>query len=174
MADGDHRSVGTTRSNDVDRGRFRDAMSLLPAGVTVVTADDGWRLHGVTVSSFTSVSLEPPLLLVCVKNDSALPPIARSAEAFAVHILAGDQEDVAMRFATAAPEERAAAMTRLSRRPPDVPGALVRFECRLAAEHPGGDHAILIGEVTSLRIEETDAPSALNWWRRRFSALQTP
>lgn len=159
---------------EIEERRFRRAMAQLPAGVTVATADDGRQAHGVTVSSFTSVSLSPPLCLVCLRLESPLLPILRAAKRFAVHILAADQAALARRFAEASAEARLEALRRAPDAPPTLDGALVRFDFRLSAEHRGGDHAIVIGEALAIENaadNAADPPDALTWWRSRLGAL---
>lgn len=154
--------------------RFRRAMAQFAAGVTVLTADDGAAAHGVTISSFTSVSLRPPLCLVCVNLDSAALPILRRAERFAVHVLSSEQEGVARVFAQAPPEERAALLRRAPGEPPRVEDALVRFDLKVWAEYDGGDHAIVLGKVVGVENAAESAEPArapLTWWRSALGSL---
>ncbi|MEL6317734.1 MAG: flavin reductase family protein, partial [Pseudomonadota bacterium] len=150
---------------------FRDAMAAFPTGVTIVCADDGSAAHGLTVASFSSLSLEPPQILICVRAASPFLPIARAAGGFAVHVLARAQKATAEMFAGGDAAARAAMMTRVAGRPPRLEGALARFECGLAADHPGGDHRILIGEVKALERAGGAEAEALTWWRSRLDAL---
>lgn len=162
-----------TSINEAD---YRKAMSLYAAGVSVVAADNGDEAHALTASSFTSVSLKPPLLLVCISERSPILPIIRSAERFALNILRDSQAHLGTLFATASPTDRRAALDRdqalgRDRRPPslrDPAGPLVRFDCALDAEHVAGDHSIILGRPIDLQADLDGAP--LVWWRGRLRA----
>ncbi len=150
----------------VDARAFRDAMGLFPSGVTVIAADDGVERHAMTAASFTSVSLDPPLVLICVGLNARLTPLIRRAGGFAVHVLTEEQGALATLCAAGPAEERVERLTRVPGRPPRVEPFLARLECRLHAEHPGGDHAIFLG--APILIETADAPDRtppLLWWR---------
>ena len=137
----------------VDHGSFRLALSQFATGVTVVlTRDAGGAPAGLTVSSFTSVSLDPPLVLVCVDLESDAHEAMARAAGFTVSVLAESQEDVSRRFAWRGPDKFAGFV--LEHAPSGallVPGAVAHIECRTAAAYPGGDHTIFVGEVASLR-----------------------
>lgn len=150
----------------IDERRYRDAMSLFPSGVTIVAADDGQRAHGLTVASVASVSLAPPMVLACIKFDSLVLPILRTARSFSISMLAGDQASVAELFAWGEPADRQAALIRQPGRPPRIEGCVARLELRLVAEHTAGDHQVLIGEVLAIEAPSRDAaPTPLTWWR---------
>ncbi|MBM3907802.1 MAG: flavin reductase family protein [Gemmatimonadetes bacterium] len=128
---------------------FREAMARFATGVTVVTARgaDGAD-HGMTVSAFASLSLDPPLALVCVEQSATLLPHLRDAEWFGVSILAAGQEDVSRRFATKdVARFDGIATRRASEGPALIEGAVSHLVCRRVAEYPGGDHLIIVGEV---------------------------
>jgi flavin reductase (DIM6/NTAB) family NADH-FMN oxidoreductase RutF len=137
----------------VDTLAFRQALSHLASGVTVVTAraPDGTP-RGLTVTAFCSVSLDPPLVLASIDNRSEAHE-AFEAGAFAVSVLAEDQEEVSRRFAlpgalkfTEHDYERSASGLVL------VPGALAQLECRVVSTVPGGDHTIYVGLVEEARV----------------------
>lgn len=128
---------------------FRDAMARFASGVTVVTARgrDGGD-HGMTVSAFTSLSLDPPLVLVCVDRAATILPHLRATAAFGLSILAEGQEALSARFA----EQGVArfdgvAVTRSPEGPALLDGAAAQLTCRCTAEHDGGDHVIIVGAV---------------------------
>lgn len=150
---------------------FRNALGLFASGVVIAAADDGYRAHGLTVASFCSVSLRPQLCLLCVTETSPFLPIMRGVGAFSVHVLAAAQEQTARLFASGAPEDRVAALERRIDAPPIAPGSLAGFDFRLHAEHAGGDHRIIVGELTALRVAEPPAP-ALGWSRGALGALE--
>lgn len=131
---------------------LRDAFGTFATGVTVVTGvrPDGEPV-GTTANSFTSVSLDPPLLLWCLATGSASVPAFTAGRPFAVHVLSREQRDLAMHFA-----RRGVAKFDVDRHwrtnptPPLVADSLCRFDCRVQAVHPGGDHVIIVGEVLAL------------------------
>ena len=137
---------------DFDPRALRDAFGAFATGVTVVTgiAGDGTRV-GLTANSFSSVSLDPPLLLVCpARTASALPALQASGR-YAVNVLALDQQAVAERFTQRGLDRFDGAPWRDWHGLPVLDGACASFVCDLAAELDGGDHAILVGRVTALR-----------------------
>jgi flavin reductase (DIM6/NTAB) family NADH-FMN oxidoreductase RutF len=136
-------------SDDDTRRRYRAALGTFATGVTVVTAraPDGAPV-GLTVNSFTSVSLDPPLVSWCLAERALSLPAFQAASHFAVNVLAVDQVDLVHHFAQRTLDKFAAV-------PFDgglggVPllgGVAARFECRNTATFPGGDHVIFLGEV---------------------------
>ncbi len=145
----------------IDPALFRKALAGFPSGVTVVTTcDAGGGMVGFTASAFTSLSLDPPLVLVCPARTSSTYPHLQARGSFAVHILAAGQQDVAMAFASKGTDKVAALEWSLSDLGnPILPGAGVVIECTLWNEYDGGDHAIMVGEVK--RIEQNDGPVLL-------------
>lgn len=128
---------------------FRAALSRWASGVTVVTTTDAdGRNHGFTASAFSSVSLDPALVLVCLDNRANCFDAFDKSEGFVIHLLAQGQEGLAGKFASKGADKFAGTDVRLSERGlPLLPGALARLECRTERRIPGGDHLILIGEV---------------------------
>ena len=138
----------------IDPGEFRRALGAFPTGVTVVTTlDKNGKLQGFTANAFTSVSLDPPLVLVCVGYKSRSYPSLIAAGCFAVHILSQDQEDMARDFAIPGGVRDRSVRWSLSARGLPVldEGYVSLIECRLVAEHAGGDHAILVGQVEAIQ-----------------------
>lgn len=150
---------------------FRDALGLFGSGVVIAAADDGYRAHGLTVASFCSVSLKPQLCLLCISDDSPFISVARGVNAFSVHVLAASQMETARIFAYSPPEERVTHLERRVDAPPIVPGSLAGFDFQLHAEHPGGDHRIIVGELTGLRVSEAGG-AALGWARGALGPLK--
>jgi flavin reductase (DIM6/NTAB) family NADH-FMN oxidoreductase RutF len=138
----------------VDPADFRRALGQFAAGVTVVTTRDGQgRSLGLTVTAFASVSLEPPLVLVCVDHRSEAHAGFRQAGLFGVSILAEGQEEVSRRFAVGgAAKFKGLELTTGTTGVPLVPGAIAHLECRVIATHDAGDHAIYVGEVLSAQV----------------------
>ncbi|MEK6275099.1 MAG: flavin reductase family protein [Actinomycetota bacterium] len=131
---------------------LRALMRELPQPVSVVTVDAGGQKAGLTVVSLVSLSLEPPLVGVAVRRQAALHELLREAGAFAVSILAAEQEGLAQHFARGVPplvlwhgiETRDGELGA-----PLLEGAVGWIECRLASEHATGDHTFFVGEVVS-------------------------
>ena len=133
---------------------LRDALGCFATGVTVVTTRGPSGPLGITANSFSSVSLDPPLVLWSPAKASRRHDTFRDAASFAIHVLAADQHDVAMAFVRdAAPFDRVAARN-VSSGIPLLEGCLALFECRLFAAHDAGDHTIILGEVISAETRE--------------------
>lgn len=136
----------------VDAVSFRRVLGQFASGVTVVsTFDDEGRPLGLTVSSFCSVSLHPPLVLACLGRRSAVNEAIRTSGRFGVSILGEEQEEVSRRFATSG-RIRFDDASRLEgdHGVPLVPGALGHLECRVRSFHDEGDHTVWVGEVVAL------------------------
>lgn len=154
---------------DFSQRELRDAMGCFATGVTVVTTMTDLGPLGMTVSSFASVSLDPPLVLWSPARKSARFSAFEAASHFAVHILAEDQRPLAETFAKSGIE--AFDDLEYSLGLGDAPllnGCSARFECSHSAGHDGGDHLIVVGEV--LRILTCDRPSLL-FYRGAFSGI---
>ncbi|HXY38315.1 MAG TPA: flavin reductase family protein [Vicinamibacteria bacterium] len=136
----------------VDAHSFRRALGQFPSGVTVVTTRDASGApHGLTVSSFCSVSLHPPLVLVCIDHRADANDAMRESGLFAVSVLAEDQVAVSRRFASSGGDKfEGFAFTEGRLRLPLVPGALAHLQCRVRSFHDEGDHTVWVGEVVSL------------------------
>ena len=136
----------------VDAGSFKRALGQFASGVTVVTTRDAAaRPLALTVSAFASVSLEPPLVLVCIDHRSEANRGLRESGLFAVSVLGEEQEDVSRRFALPGPEKlEGFRFESGSSGLPLVPGAVAHVECRVRSFHDEGDHAVWVGEVTGV------------------------
>lgn len=132
-----------------DGRQFRDALGAFATGVTIVTTRDGTGTDvGMTANSFSSVSLNPPMVLWSLAKTSSNIDAFREATGFAVHVLAADQEELSGRFATKGIDRFADLdLERAGDGTPLIPGCTARFECRTAFQHEGGDHVIFVGEV---------------------------
>lgn len=136
---------------------FRKALGTFATGVTIITtrAADGTPL-GLTVNSFNSVSLDPPLVLWSLANNSNSLDAFRKAEHWAVHVLATDQEALSGRFARRGEDKFAGIDIETGVGGiPLLKGCAARFECRTASQYQGGDHLIFIGEVLAFQRDET-------------------
>jgi len=135
---------------------FRDTMGRFATGVTVLTFEVDGEVRGMTANSFTSLSLSPPLLLVCIGKDVSTYPLWERAESFVVNILGADQKDVSDVFARhGAPPvpESGVAHHAGTVGAPVLDGTLAYAECRVTERYGGGDHTIVIGEVVHFAIE---------------------
>ena len=142
----------------MDENRFRSVMSRLVTGVSLVTGRRDGSMHGLTVNAVSSVSLDPPLVLVCLdRNGTSHDPIIASG-AFAVSVLASDQEGLAHRFARGTHRERFAgvAFRDGASGSPVLADALAWLDCAIRAVHPAGDHSIVVGEVRGCGAVEGD------------------
>ena len=154
-----------------DTGELRRVMGLFPTGVTVVaTRGTGDAPVGLTVNSLTSLSLDPPLLLVCIDREASCHDRLVGAGSFAVSILATDQIDVARRFAQDPSEVR---FDGVAWRPgatgdPLVEGCTAWVSCTLESVHRGGDHSILVGRVAASGVGEGEA---LTFYRGEFGSV---
>jgi flavin reductase (DIM6/NTAB) family NADH-FMN oxidoreductase RutF len=156
----------------VDSSAFRAVMGRFATGVSVVTSCDGPQRYGITVNAFCSVSLEPPLVLVCIDLTSKVHQIMRETGVFAVNFLKEDQADLSACFASQT-EERfqrfcSAASHVATTGAPILDEALGFVDCRVVNVFPGGDHAIFVGQVEALGGTE-DHP--LLYYRSRYHAL---
>lgn len=136
----------------IDPADFKRALGQFATGVTVVTTHDGFgNPLGLTVNAFSSVSLDPPLVLVCVDNRSETNAGFQASRVFGASVLAEGQEEWSRRFAVPGPGKfNGTPLTTGTHGVVLVPGALAQLVCRVAASHPAGDHTIYVGLVLSL------------------------
>jgi flavin reductase (DIM6/NTAB) family NADH-FMN oxidoreductase RutF len=142
---------------------FRGALSMFATGVTVVTTYGEEHAYGMTANSFSSVSLDPPLILVCVITGTRGTEIIQRNGVFAVNILSADQEPLS-RFFAAPNRPRGSDAFRdiphrtAATRSPILDGVRGWLDCRVTDSHEAGDHYIFIGEVLALGSAEDRAP----------------
>lgn len=139
----------------IDEAHFKLAMSHFASGVTIVTTEHEGRDYGLTVASFASLSLHPPLVLVCVGKHAKSHDAIVASQKFGVSILAADQAELSGRFASRVDDKFSGVEIR--RGPLGVPlisGALTMLECRLHQQFVGGDHSIFVGEVVDVQTRE--------------------
>jgi flavin reductase (DIM6/NTAB) family NADH-FMN oxidoreductase RutF len=154
-----------------DARTFRDALGCFATGVTIITAigPDGEPI-GLTANSFTSVSLDPPLLLVCVANNAGSAPVLRQAERFAVNVLQIGQQPTSNRFAGKGEDRFANTPWEVGEfGTPVLTSSLSSFECASEAVHDGGDHFILVGRVLKAMFEPRRDP--LLYFRGKYRRL---
>jgi flavin reductase ActVB len=164
-------------SSEMTRARtiedFREALSRFASGVTIVTAlDSNERPRGFTASAFCSVSLEPPLVLVCLAATADCHSIFRPGLRYAIHILQADQDALALRFGQRRHDKfEGVDIGSDEDGLPSLAKSLVRLSCRLQTVHEGGDHSILVGSVESVSIGE-GMPAV--YYNRHFWSMAGP
>jgi flavin reductase (DIM6/NTAB) family NADH-FMN oxidoreductase RutF len=134
----------------IDRDEFRQTLTRWASGVSVVTARQGDRLVGMTVTAFNSVSLSPPLVLICATHDSETCAVIQETAKFAVNILAEHQQALSQRFSDPTLEGRRfedLAFDFGKSQLPLLAETSAALECRVSNSHVEGDHRIFIGEV---------------------------
>jgi flavin reductase (DIM6/NTAB) family NADH-FMN oxidoreductase RutF len=159
----------------MDAETFRDAMRAWATGVAVISTHTGQARHGMTVNSFTSVSLDPPLVSVCIQNDLRILPMIRDSGTFAISVLGAGQEDISNQFAGRSTEdvdrfEGVPTRTAVSGAP-ILAEALAYFDCRVEASYPGGTHTIVVGAVLDAKRVEGEP---LVYWNRGYRRLADP
>jgi len=142
----------------VTGAQFRRACGRFATGVTIATVlDRTGSPHGLTVSSFTSVSLEPPLILVCLGHEVTNIQHFRSATHFGINVLRSDQQALSERFARKGQDRfNGLAWDSGKTGAPLIPGCLARIECRIYSRIPMGDHDIFIGEMVHADVHQGD------------------
>ena len=154
----------------IDEAGFRKVMSFFPSGVTVVTTEFEGERAGMTVSAFSSLSLSPPLCLICIEKSTRMHELIPRAERFAVNILAAGQEAISNQFASRIPDRFDGVALRDGKlRLPLLEDAMANIECRLHATLPGGDHTIFVGEVVAVDLREGDA---LLYYRSAYRRIE--
>jgi flavin reductase (DIM6/NTAB) family NADH-FMN oxidoreductase RutF len=142
-----------------DSRAFRQALGCFPTGVVVVTAGADAARMGITVNSFASVSLDPPLVLWCMDRRSSRYATFTTSFNFTISVLSSDHRGVSARLAT--PGEHSLndlTLEPTSSGPPGLADALAIFECAREAVHDGGDHAVIVGRVLDFRYRDGGAP----------------
>ena len=159
---------------ELDRRDFRSALGCFPTGVCLVTTlGPGGRREGMTINSFTSVSLDPPMVLWSLSREASSAPVFRDAEYFAVNVLAADDQEISSHFARQAPDKFAAFAARFAPGlggAPVLQGAAAVFECQTRHRNYGGDHIILVGAVE--RYSHTDR-APLVFHRGKYNTVQS-
>jgi flavin reductase (DIM6/NTAB) family NADH-FMN oxidoreductase RutF len=158
----------------ISADEFRRVLGHFASGVTVITAcDRDGRPTGLTASAFTSVSLEPPLILVCVDHKAQSYPALLASKTFAVNILRLDQETVSRRFATTKIENKfdGVPFTLSPLGLPLLDDALAHLECATVNVHLEGDHSIFVGRVEGA---SSGSGAPLVYFRGRYDRLSGP
>jgi len=140
----------------IEKNELRRVMGHFATGIGVITTHNkAGQIHGLTVNAFTSVSLVPPLCLICVDKKAESYASFEESKIFTVNFLADDQEDVSRRFAVSGGDKFTGVAYRLGANgAPILDGTLGHLECRLTAVFDGGDHSIYLGEVEEAQTRE--------------------
>lgn len=139
----------------IDDAYFRLALSHFASGVTVVTTQHEGKTYGMTVASFASLSLHPPLVLVCIERSVKTHDAIAASGKYGVSILSSEQADISSKFASRSDDKFIGVeLVPGDISVPLIAGALTAIECRLYDQLPGGDHSIFIGEVLSIHTRE--------------------
>lgn len=157
----------------VDTKLLRQVAGHFATGVTVITTKLGHEVKGMTANSFTSLSLDPPLVLFCIEPVRSLHTAIEEARAFTVNILAADQEELSRHFAQSLTVEeghfRDIAHRLGQTGTPILDGVLAYLECQLEMAYEGGDHTIFIGRVVALEILRDHPP--LMFFKGKYAQL---
>jgi flavin reductase (DIM6/NTAB) family NADH-FMN oxidoreductase RutF len=161
---------------EFDPDTFRKVMGHFATGVSVVTTHDGRRPWGITVNALSSVSLEPPLVMIALDRRRQIRPVVQAAGRYAVNILGESQQGLSDCFAGApvTPDRDAfcgAAWTAGETGMPVIEGAIASLECEVVGVHPVGDHDLFLGKVVSLSNDERH-PMPLLYYRRRYLRIE--
>lgn len=142
----------------IDQHEFRNALGLYPTGVCVVTsAPENMTPFGVTVNSFASLSLDPPLVLWSVQNDSDNARTWEIATHYVINVLSAEQKDLSVRYSTRGKQNLLDSdYTKGAMGNPLINDCLVSIECKIKTRYEGGDHTILVGEVLDLTKNTED------------------
>ncbi|MFN8598633.1 MAG: flavin reductase family protein [Anaerolineae bacterium] len=162
-------------SEPITEVSLRKLRGLFACGVTVVTTRHKGALHGVTVSAFSSVSLDPPLVLICLATESTARDLITESGVFAVNILSDDQEFLSERFAARAPIVN----TKFDGVPydtaitgsPILPESVAWYDCRVEATHDGGDHVLFVGRVQAIGFGDAQRQPLL-YFANRYAHLR--
>ncbi len=155
--------------------QIREVMRSWATGVTVVTAGHDGQTHGMTVSSFTSISLEPPLVLVALERSTRTRQFVNDSLAFGISILSEEQEEISNQFAGWITEEgnrfKGLETFTLDSNSPMIEGGLGFIDCKVESVYEVGTHTIFIGEATSIKIND-DNKAPLIYFNQKYGQLK--
>jgi flavin reductase (DIM6/NTAB) family NADH-FMN oxidoreductase RutF len=153
----------------IDESQFKSAMSQFASGITVVTTEHEGKPYGMTVASFASLSLRPPLVVICIEKSVKSHDAIAASGKFGVSILGAEQADVSNRFASKIEDKfEGVSVRRGELGVPLIDNAICAIECRVHDQLPGGDHSIFVGEVMS--AQTTDG-APLVYFRSGYRSL---
>jgi len=159
----------------IDAAIYKQVMGSFPSGVTVITTlDDDGQIVGLTASAFSSLSMDPALVLFCPNYSSDSYPVLIKNKRFAIHVLSGGQQTEAYAFARKGKDKSQGLEWTLSERGnPILANATAVIECELWREYEGGDHAIMVGSVKNLIVPQQNA-GPLVYCHGKMGALPMP
>lgn len=154
--------------------QLRNAMRYWATGITVVTAAFEGMKHGMTVSSFTSVSLEPPQVLISLAQNTRTHDLIMRSRSYGINLLSDQQKEVSDRFAGRIPDDEnrlnQVETFKMKSNIPFIKGGMAFFECKVVTTIGSGTHTIFIAEVTDVLVEE-NTPSPLIYFNRKYREL---
>lgn len=153
----------------MDDRLFRTAMGKFATGVTVILTETENQPHGMTANAFMSVSLDPKLVVISVKENAKILPKIQESGKFSVNILSAEQQEMSMIFAGQI-KDKEVEFARLENQPV-IPGAIAQVTCEVSAEHVEGDHTLFIGKVTGIELNEGEP---LLFFNGRYRELTLP
>lgn len=168
----DHAQEASTIVGEPDPASFRSAMGSFLTGVAVMTTQVDGRPHGMTANAVASVSLDPPLVLVCVDEQATMAARVQEAGVFALNFLAEDQRALSNRFADPARGDGAVEFegveyTSAVTGCPVLAGTTAMVDCQVTSITPAGDHLVVLGQVVAL---DTGAEAPLAYYRGRYGS----
>lgn len=158
----------------IDQAQFRNALGSFATGVTVITVDYEGQVRGMTANAFTSVSLDPLLILVCVDHKARTHAHLHARKRFGINVLAESQRAISEYYARSttthenAESEAGARFDRTEHGTPVLHGALAYLECRLHTAQDAGDHTIFIAEVEDVVVRQGEP---LLYFRRKYHKI---
>ncbi len=157
----------------VDAETFKNALASWPSGVTILTTEHEGQVYGITASSFSTLSIDPLLVLVCIQNGNHLEQMVPASGKFAVSVLARDQDAISNHFAVSGRDpgpdlDGFETFTDVTGSP-IVSGSIAHLDCELESVLPGGDHVIAVGRVVSAASDAEKEP--LLYFRRGYHGL---
>ena len=138
----------------MDDRLFRNAMGKFATGVTIIVTEINNEAHGMTANAFMSVSLDPKLVVISIKENARMLSKIQQAKKFSVNILSSSQEEISKIFSGQI-QNRQVTFGRLADTPV-IPGAIAQIVCEVSAEHVEGDHTLFIGKVIDIQVEDED------------------
>ena len=156
-----------------DTKKLRNAFGCFPSGVTIVTLkDEKNNPTGITVSSFSSLSLNPPLCLFSIGKEQASRPLFEKTDHFVINVLCAKQEDIAWQFAKPVENKfENVSYTESENGMPIINGNIAHFCCKKWALYEGGDHIIIVGEILKFKQSDSDA---LIFFKGKIDTIANP
>lgn len=155
--------------DSVEDRLFRTAMGKFATGVTVLLTENKGEVHGMTANAFMSVSLDPKLVVISIKENARMLSKIQESKKFTVNILSSEQEEISRIFAGQLKENHQLEFDKLDNQPV-ISGAIAQVACTVSAEHLEGDHTLFIGKVTDIQVTDENP---LLFFNGRYHTLNT-